>query len=154
MCIDGLSRFRSTGDVADASAECKLQSITTEIQDVAARRGRDNSEPDIYIYVFMRRSSGPAMLLKDRPNRLKDVRWRATPSALLSRGLARGSREADRLPDLKSPRPVPQSRCCSPTGSGGTTDIRSSRLNTQSREHAYPNDCALLPIVSAPSAPR
>jgi hypothetical protein len=32
MCIDGLSRFRSAGDVADAYAECKFQSITTRFK--------------------------------------------------------------------------------------------------------------------------
>jgi len=103
----------------------------------AGRRDRDNSEPDIILCFHAPILPPLRCFLKNRPDRLKDVRWRATPSALLSRGLARGSREAGRLPDPESPS-LAQSRCCSATDSGGTTDIRSSQLNTQPREHAYP----------------
>jgi len=96
---------------------------------VGGHRDRDNSEPRIILYLCFH---APILwplrcFLKDRPNQLKDVRWRATPSALLSRGLARGSREAGRLPDLESPHQVPQSCCCSATG--GSLPRRQRRVH-------------------------
>src|ERR1700730_16034525 len=117
MCIDGLSRFRSAGDVADAYAECKLQSITRDSRLSAAHRDRDNPEPGI-IWVFKRQSSAAVVIV--RKDRQKWLGWMMfvgsnSTSVASRRGLAGRRREAG----LRSPRPVPQNRCCSATGPVG-----------------------------------